>query len=126
MAAEVLPMALRESFSCVAITRADRTVSSDKITHFTYGDKFASAFHPGGELLLQISLEKLEAEFEGEMVRAHRSLLVRKALIRSLKPRKGTCVFDLVLEGVQAPLQVSRAGRRTVLSARPDLCGGAA
>lgn len=111
----------RESFTCAAVTRADRTVASDLITHFTYGEKYASAFHAGGELLLQISLDKLEAEFDGAMVRAHRSTLVRKDAIRSLRARTGTSVYDLTLEGVQAPLQVSRAGRRAVLEARPDL-----
>lgn len=105
----------------MAVTRADRTVPSDQITHFTHGDKYSSAFYPGGELLLQITLDKIEAEFDGVMVRAHRSTLVRKDLIRSIRSRKGTSVFDLILEGVQAPLQVSRAGRRAVLEARPDL-----
>lgn len=116
-------MAPRESFTCTVPTRLNRTVATEQITHFIYSDKFASAFYPGGDLLLNESVIALQAEFGDLMVRAHRNMLVRKDAIRSIRPRTGTSVFDMTVEGVQAPLQVSRSGRKTVLEARPDLRG---
>lgn len=53
----------------------------EDITHFTSGDKYVTAHHAGGILILSEALRDLEAEFGADFIRVHRSCLVRKTFI---------------------------------------------
>lgn len=57
----------------------------EDITHFTSGDKYVTAFHPGGSLILSEPLRDLEAEFSDDFIRVHRFHLVRKSFIASFE-----------------------------------------
>ncbi len=118
-------MAPRELFTCEIKTRETRTVATDLVTHLVAEDKYVSVYYPGGALLLNTTIIALEAEFAGVMVRAHRNMLVRTSAIRRMSKKVGSSLYEMEVDGVQAPLRVSRSCRRTVLSARPDLRWGA-
>lgn len=115
-------MALRESFTCVVATRSDRTIASELITHFVYGDKFATAYYPGGDLLLSDSMLALQAEFGDAMVRAHRNALVRTSKIRRMDTLfPGSQDYQIWIDGVEAPLRISRSGKKAIHLALPEL-----
>lgn len=50
------------------------------VTHFTAGDKYVTAHHPGGELIISISLARLEKSLP-EFIRVHRGMLVRRSCL---------------------------------------------
>lgn len=60
------------------------TLPVEDITHFTSGDKYVTAFHQGGILIIHEALRDLENEFGADFIRVHRSHLVRRSLIKYL------------------------------------------
>lgn len=74
------------------------------ITHFIAGQKYVTAYFPGGEQLLKDSIVKLEEEFAAEFISPHRAVLVRKALVERLD--RGECL--LFLCGVGEPVKASK------------------
>lgn len=90
-----------------------------EVSHLVAGDKYVTAHHAGGELLLDDSLTALESEFPDLFVRIHRSTLVARTRLAGLVrgPDGGTAVR---LDGVDGPLEISRrnlpAVRRLVRS----------
>lgn len=55
-------------------------VPVDDVTHFTAGDKYVTAHHKGGELILSTSLTRLESQLP-DFIRIHRGSLVRRSCI---------------------------------------------
>jgi two-component system, LytTR family, response regulator AlgR len=51
------------------------------ITHFTSADKYVTAHHPGGELVIEDKMKNLEAELSREFIRTHRRAMVRRSLV---------------------------------------------
>lgn len=79
------------------------------ITHFTSGDKYVSAHHPGGELILDETLIGIEAEFGAYLTRASRFTLVKTHLIEHVIKHKQTQLAEIHITGVAETLRVSRA-----------------
>jgi two-component system, LytTR family, response regulator AlgR len=69
--------------------------------------KYVTAIHPGGSLLLDESLRDLEQEFGQQFLRVHRNALVSTAHVSALQRLAGG-EFVLVLEGIAERPQVSR------------------
>ena len=69
--------------------------------------KYVSAIHPGGGLLLDESLRELEEEFPARFLRVHRNALVGRAHIRGLQRLPGG-EWSVVLDAVDARPVVSR------------------
>jgi len=69
--------------------------------------KYVSAIHPGGSLLLDESLRELEEEFGERFLRVHRNALVARAWVRALH-RDGAAEWALDLDGVDVRPVVSR------------------
>lgn len=79
------------------------------ITHFTSGDKYVTAHYPGGELILDESLVKLEAEFGAYLTRASRFTLVKTHLIEHVIKHAKHQLAEIHITGVAETLRVSRA-----------------
>lgn len=75
--------------------------------------KYVTAWHPGGTLLLDESLRELELEFGDRFLRVHRNALVALAHVRALE-RLPTGDFGVRLDGVTIEPQVSRRLLATV------------
>lgn len=69
--------------------------------------KYVSAIHPGGSLLLDESLRELEEEFGERFLRVHRNALVARSWVRALH-REGAGDWVLELDGVDTRPVVSR------------------
>ncbi len=82
-------------------------VAVESVRCFMASDKYVSACHPDGSLLLQESLKELEQEFAGRFVRVHRNALVGLAHIQALR-RSDSGGWLVVLEGVSERPAVSR------------------
>ena len=68
--------------------------------------KYVTALHPGGSLLLDESLRELELEFKGQFLRVHRKALVAIRHIRGLIRQAGAELVQL--DGLDLRVQVSR------------------
>lgn len=88
-------------------------VPIENITHFTFGDKYASAHTTSGELLLAISLHEIEEILGDQVVRLHRSCIAMKSALASLRRDCTTrCGWAVVSTEGPEPfidLRVSRA-----------------
>jgi two-component system response regulator AlgR len=84
-----------------------RLIPVDTIRYFQADQKYVTVHHPGGGHLIDESLKELEAEFQDDFIRIHRSALVALKYIDSLE-RDGLGTLRLRLEGVEKPLKVSR------------------
>ncbi|WKN20860.1 LytTR family DNA-binding domain-containing protein [Azotobacter vinelandii] len=95
------------------------SVQVAQITHFTAGDKYVTAHFPGGEILLsgKESLNKLEAEFGDAFLRTHRSVLVARRMLGSLRRAPGSHTADLKIIGVDGIYPVSYSRYPTVRKA---------
>lgn len=74
------------------------------ITHFIAGQKYVTAYFPGGEQLITDSIVKLEKEFGEEFISPHRAVLVRKSLVAFMCRGIG----ELFLYGVDRPVKLSK------------------
>lgn len=92
-----------------------RTVSVpiEDVTHFTSGDKYVTAFHQGGELIISDTLKHLEAELGCDFIRTHRSFLARSSLIKWMQ-RIDCDNAVCKLSGVQKLLPASNNRRPAV------------
>lgn len=101
-------------------------VPIENVTHFTFGDKYASAHTTSGELILAISLHEIEEILGDQVVRLHRSCLAMKSALVSLR-RDCRARFGFATVSAEPPveLNVSRNRYRKVrklmghLEARP-------
>jgi two-component system response regulator AlgR len=94
-----------------------KSVAIESVTHFTADCKYVSARHPHGELLLDDTLTKLEAEFGDRFVRIHRNTLVARSMIRSMKWSQAIKSDVVIVEGVAEPLRVARRQKLVVRDA---------
>lgn len=78
------------------------------VLYFQSGDKYVTAFHESGEYLLNDRLSDLEQEFAAEFIRTHRSTLVRRSEIISMRRKLDDKAGYLRVRGVENELPVSR------------------
>lgn len=74
------------------------------ITHFIAGQKYVTAYFPGGEQLIKDSIVRLEEEFGEDFISPHRAVLVRRSLVRRLDRDE----MELYLVGVVEPVKASK------------------
>lgn len=82
-------------------------VAVEDISHFSAGDKYVTAYHRDGQLLLDEPLKSLEQEFGAAFTRIHRSHLVRTTLVSNF--RWQTYAASIRVHGTNHRLPVSRA-----------------
>ncbi|WP_373568441.1 LytTR family DNA-binding domain-containing protein [Pseudomonas sp. LJDD11] len=90
--------------------RAVIKIPIEQITHFKAAEKYVTAHHAGGELLLATPLIEIEALYGQRLVRIHRNALVardRLELFRSPCNLRMTPA-QVTLTDVLVPLDVSR------------------
>lgn len=98
---------MRTHITAIYRRRVVRVPLAD-ITHFVSGDKYVTAHHPGGELVISETLKSLEAELAADFIRTHRTTLARRALAcEYTQPDRDA--GQIRLHGVDAPLPVSRS-----------------
>lgn len=100
----------------------------ENITHFTFGDKYASAHTDSGELILAISLHEIEEIIGDLLVRTHRSCLaVRKRLVSLTRDAAIGGAWAIVRSAKNAAVQHKiRVSRRQVPIVRNAMHSGAA
>lgn len=84
-----------------------RLLPVNEILYFHADQGYVSAVAANAQLLIEDSLQALEAEFAEDFVRIHRNALVQTTRIRSLE-RDGDGNVSVVLEGRSEKLLVSR------------------
>lgn len=77
------------------------------VRYFYADNKYVSAVHPEGELLLDESLKELEDEFAEQFVRVHRNALVSLAYLQGIE-RVGMGAYRVRLDGMADGPQISR------------------
>ena len=77
------------------------------VRYFYADNKYVSAVHPEGELLLDESLKELEDEFAEQFVRIHRNALVALAYLQGIE-RAGIGAYRVRLQGIEEGPQISR------------------
>ena len=105
-------------------TRVGRSlvvVETKDITHFSAEEKYVTAFTAKGQIHFEATLKELEVEFAEQFVRIHRSHLVRRSLITSLRWKAYAVSIGLVGTNIRLPLSRNRAGfiRELLNSAHP-------
>ncbi len=97
-------------------------IPAAEVLYFRAEDKYVTAYHPGGELLLEESLKQLEEEFGERFVRIHRNALVARTALAGLE-KEGEGAVRARLHGCDDRLEVSRrhlpSVRRLLRSGRP-------
>lgn len=88
--------------------RKVQTIPFADVTHFTAGDKYVTAHYPGGELILNDTLNALESEFWAYTTRVHRGALVKTHLIKAMFRDEQNKNALLRLVGVDDYIKVSR------------------
>ena len=84
-----------------------RLIEVGEVRALLADQKYVSALHPGGSLLLDESLRELEAEFGERFLRVHRNALVALTWVTGLS-RQADGSQGLVLDGIEQPVPVSR------------------
>ena len=82
-------------------------IALEDVRCFIADQKYVTAYHVGGETLIDDTLKELESEFVLRMVRIHRNALVSLRHIEGLQ-RRTDGYFEVVLEGVALRPLVSR------------------
>ena len=77
------------------------------VRYFQADHKYVTAFHTGGETLIDDTLKELEQEFEGRFVRVHRNALVSLKHIEGME-RLSPGQYCLRMQGIEQKPQVSR------------------
>jgi two-component system response regulator AlgR len=83
-----------------------RVVAVEQIRYFKAEQKYVTVRSPEGEFLIEDSLARLEAEFSGRFVRAHRNALVAIPYVEALH-RRGVRYW-LMLKDCPESIMVSR------------------
>ena len=77
------------------------------VRYFHADNKYVSAVHPDGELLIDDSLRDLEQEFASQFLRIHRNALVALQYLQGIE-RHGVAAYRVKLQGVAVGPQISR------------------
>jgi two-component system response regulator AlgR len=88
-------------------------VPSEQIYYFQAEQKYISARHPEGQLLIDDSLKALEEEFGDRLLRIHRNSLVAIGHIEGLE-RDGSGKYLVCFRGIDDHLEISRRMVATV------------
>jgi two-component system response regulator AlgR len=83
-----------------------RLIPVDEVRYFRAEQKYVTVRDGAGECLIEDTLSRLEAEFAGRFVRAHRNALVAVRFLQRLQ-RQGLG-YGLWLQGCAEPVAVSR------------------
>jgi two-component system response regulator AlgR len=102
-----LPGKAARTHICVQRARALQLIPVSDIRCFQADQKYVTAFHRGGEALLNEPLKDLEEEFAETFLRVHRNTLVAVASVERLE-RLDDGGWVLHLHGGSAPVAVSR------------------
>lgn len=106
-------------------TRVGRSlvvVETKDITHFSAEEKYVTAYTAKGQIHFEATLKDLEVEFAEEFVRIHRSHLVRRSLITSLRWKAYAVSIGLAGTGIRLPLSRTRASFIRQLLNNPQAC----
>ncbi|NJN51578.1 MAG: LytTR family transcriptional regulator [Gammaproteobacteria bacterium] len=74
---------------------------------FQADQKYVTARHPGGELLIDDTLKELEDEFGDQFVRVHRNALIAPGHVEGLE-RNEEGHYQVKLRGVTGGVDISR------------------
>ncbi|CAA0102384.1 Transcriptional regulatory protein BtsR [Zhongshania aliphaticivorans] len=77
------------------------------VRYFHADNKYVSAVHPGGALLIDDSLRDLEEEFSGQFIRVHRNALVALKYIQGIE-RQGVNSYRVLLQDIEQGPKISR------------------
>jgi two-component system response regulator AlgR len=102
-----LPGATPRSHICVQRARGLQMIPVEDVLCFQADQKYVTAWHIGGEALLDEPLKDLEDEFGDRFLRIHRNALVAVARLDSLE-RDEDGSWHVRLKGDPRPLPVSR------------------
>lgn len=92
---------------CVNSAQGLSLLPVSAVRYFYADNKYVSAVHPEGELLLDESLKELEDEFADQFVRVHRNALVALAYLQGIE-RVGVAAYRVRLQGMADGPQISR------------------
>tara|TARA_B100000809_G_scaffold45274_1_gene39603 strand:- start:664 stop:1398 length:735 start_codon:yes stop_codon:yes gene_type:complete len=104
---ECEPAAEQRSQISAKTLRGLEIIALEDVRCFIADQKYVTAYHVGGETLIDDTLKELESEFVARMVRIHRNALVSLRHIEGLQ-RRTDGYFEVVLEGVALRPLVSR------------------
>ncbi|HEY6612715.1 MAG TPA: LytTR family DNA-binding domain-containing protein [Pseudomonas sp.] len=94
----------------------DQLVPVASVFRFVADCKYVTAYHDGGEFLLDATLKAIAEEFGDQLMKPHRSHLVRRDRIAAFETVARHGGIDqhylLHLQGASAPVPVSRRYRR--------------
>lgn len=111
--AEVVQTRSARTHLCARVRGNLKLVPVSEVSHFLAEDKYVTAYHAGGQLLLEDALKDLETEFEERFVRIHRSCLVAVDRIVALNRTADGRVL-VQLRDPDPPLEVSRRNLPTL------------
>jgi two-component system response regulator AlgR len=77
------------------------------VRYFYADQKYVTAVHPDGELIIDDSLRELELEFTEQFVRVHRNALVALNYVHGIE-RQGVSGYRVCIEGVSNGPKISR------------------
>jgi two-component system response regulator AlgR len=92
---------------CVNSAQGMSLLPVSAVRYFYADNKYVSAVHPEGELLLDESLKELEDEFSEQFVRVHRNALVSLTYLQGIE-RVGVAAYRVRLQGMAEGPQISR------------------
>ena len=82
-------------------------VPVDEVRYFQADQKYVTMRHPGGELLIDETLQELETEFGSRFIRVHRNALVSTKYIEGLE-RNEEGQYQIRLRDVPVGIDISR------------------
>ena len=88
-------------------------VPIDEVRFFQADQKYVTMRHPGGELLIDETLQELETEFGSRFIRVHRNALVATKYIEGLE-RNEEGQYEIRLRDVSGGIDISRRHVSTV------------
>lgn len=89
------------------------------VRYFIADQKYVTAVHPGGSVLLDESLKELETEFAGQLMRVHRNALVARRHLCGLQ-RSGPGSYRVLLQDIERGPLVSRRHLAAVRASLAD------
>jgi len=82
-------------------------VPVDEVRYFQADQKYVTMRHPGGELLIDETLQELETEFGSRFIRVHRNALVSTKYIEGLE-RNEEGQYQIRLRDIPTGIDISR------------------
>jgi len=92
---------------CISSAQGMTLLPVSAVRYFYADNKYVSAVHPEGELLLDESLKELEDEFADQFIRVHRNALVALVYLQGIE-RVGVGGYRVRLQGMSDGPHISR------------------